>query len=182
MLKSFQFSIDYIILTARPTTTTRPPTTTTPKRDEGYDVVIVMDSSVPDETYRWMKGFVRSIAESFSIDDEEYKVGLLRYSTSPRKVQYFQLTAEPIRRVYASSANPLSHGLYEIFESGVCFIWLTLNRRKKMCIPRHKNELFKRSLQYSGAIIWNTIPLHIKESSTLQIFKNNPSKYNIWKR
>ena len=32
-----------------------------------------------------MKGFVRSIAESFSIDDEEYKVGLLRYSTSPRK-------------------------------------------------------------------------------------------------
>ena len=53
---------------------------------------------------------------------------------------------------------------------------------QKMCIPRHKNELFKRSLQYSGAIIWNTIPLHIKEASTLQTFKNNLSKYIISKR
>ncbi|KAK3083543.1 hypothetical protein FSP39_025167 [Pinctada imbricata] len=61
----------------------RTTTTTAAPLDSGYDVVIVMDSSVPRDTFDWMKGFVRSISESFSIDNEEYKVGVLRYSSYP---------------------------------------------------------------------------------------------------
>ena len=53
---------------------------------------------------------------------------------------------------------------------------------QKMCIPKHKNELFKKSFQYSGAIVWNNIPLHIRTASSLQPFKTNFRKHIISKR
>ena len=37
-------------------------------------------------------------------------------------------------------------------------------------IPKPKLNLFKNSLSYSGAIIWNSIPLEIKDSNSLDIF------------
>ena len=37
-------------------------------------------------------------------------------------------------------------------------------------IPKPKLNLFKNSLSYSGAIIWNSIPLEIKGSNSLDIF------------
>ena len=43
---------------------------------------------------------------------------------------------------------------------------------KNFLIPRPKLNLFKNSLSYSGAIIWNSIPLEIKESNSLNIFVN----------
>ena len=59
-----------------------------PKRpDTYYDVVIVMDSSVPNQYFDWMKNYVRAMANSYSIDDEQYRVGLLRYSTG-QQVQW----------------------------------------------------------------------------------------------
>ena len=39
-------------------------------------------------------------------------------------------------------------------------------------VPRPKLNLFKNSLTYSGAIIWNSIPLEIKNSNSLNIFVN----------
>ena len=37
--------------------------------------------------------------------------------------------------------------------------------------PRVKNSIFKRSLQYSGAIIWNGLPDHIKKCTNIDDFK-----------
>ncbi len=37
-------------------------------------------------------------------------------------------------------------------------------------VPRPRTELFKGSLSYSGAIIWNSIPLHIRNVSTINLF------------
>ena len=41
---------------------------------------------------------------------------------------------------------------------------------KNFLIPKPKLNLFKNSLSYSGAIIWNSIPLEIKDSNSLDIF------------
>ena len=41
---------------------------------------------------------------------------------------------------------------------------------KNFLIPKPKLNLFKNSLSYSGAIIWNSIPLEIKNSNSLDIF------------
>ena len=43
---------------------------------------------------------------------------------------------------------------------------------RKFLIPKSKLNLFKNSLSYSGAIIWNSIPLEIKNSNSLDIFVN----------
>ena len=59
---------------------------------------------------------------------------------------------------------------------------LRSSTQQKLCIPKHKNELFKRSLQYSGAIIWNDIPLQIRTASTLQTFKSNLFRHIVSKR
>ena len=41
---------------------------------------------------------------------------------------------------------------------------------RNFLIPKPKLNLFKNSLSYSGAIIWNSIPLEIKNSNSLDIF------------
>ena len=41
---------------------------------------------------------------------------------------------------------------------------------KNFLVPKPKINLFKNSLTYSGAIIWNSIPLEIKNSNSLNIF------------
>lgn len=40
-------------------------------------------------------------------------------------------------------------------------------------IPKPNISLFKKSLSYSGPVIWNTIPSDIKNSSTINIFTRN---------
>ena len=64
------------------TTTT---TTSTPPRDSGYDVVIMLDSNVPQNMFNSMKNYARSLVSKFSIDDKEYQVGLMRYGSSNNK-------------------------------------------------------------------------------------------------
>ena len=44
---------------------------------------------------------------------------------------------------------------------------------KKNLIPKPKINLFKNSLSYSGALVWNSIPLDIKHSMTLNSFVQN---------
>ena len=68
--------------------------------------------------------------------------------------------------------------LSEMFTFQTCSSYgLRSSAHQKICIPKHKNELFKRTFQYSGAVIWNNIPLSIRSASTLQTFKNKLSKH-----
>ena len=46
---------------------------------------------------------------------------------------------------------------------------------KKILIPQAQAKcyLFKESLSYSGVMVWNSIPVSIKDSSSLPIFIKN---------
>ena len=44
---------------------------------------------------------------------------------------------------------------------------------KNFLIPKPKISLFKNSLSYSGALVWNSVPLWIKISSTIESFTIN---------
>ena len=59
---------------------------------------------------------------------------------------------------------------------------LRSSSNQQLSIPKHNNELFKKSFQYSGAIIWNNLPLSIRTASTLGTFKHNLHKYIVSKR
>ena len=41
-----------------------------------------------------------------------------------------------------------------------------------MVIPKHNREFFKNTFQYSGANIWNNLPVNLRTSSSLAAFKN----------
>ena len=41
---------------------------------------------------------------------------------------------------------------------------------KNFVIPKPNSNLFKSSLSYSGAVIWNSIPLEIKNATSLNSF------------
>ena len=43
---------------------------------------------------------------------------------------------------------------------------------KNFLIPKPKTNLFKISFSYSGALVWNSIPLWIKNSSKIESFTN----------
>ncbi|MCG8032729.1 MAG: hypothetical protein JAY75_14385 [Candidatus Thiodiazotropha taylori] len=44
---------------------------------------------------------------------------------------------------------------------------------KHFLIPKPKINLFKNSFSYSGALVWNSIPLTVKTSNTLESFSKN---------
>ena len=48
---------------------------------------------------------------------------------------------------------------------------------RNFLIPKPKINLFKNSFSYSGALVWNSIPLWIKNSSTIKSFTNNCLKW-----
>ena len=49
-------------------------------------------------------------------------------------------------------------------------------------LPKHRTILFTNSIQYSGVNLWNNLPLHIKLSPTLPIFRRNVEKIIISQR
>lgn len=55
--------------------------TTVKPRDTGYDLVVIMDSSVNTNYFDWMKDFTKDLTDNIDIDNDEYRVGVLRYST-----------------------------------------------------------------------------------------------------
>ena len=48
---------------------------------------------------------------------------------------------------------------------------------KNYVLPQAKCNLFKGSLSFSGVVIWNSIPLEIKQSSSLNIFSKRCSEW-----
>ena len=48
---------------------------------------------------------------------------------------------------------------------------------KNFLIPKPKTNLYKSSFSYSGALVWNSIPLWIKNSSKIEPFTNNCLKW-----
>ena len=72
------------------------PDTTTKQRDSGYDVIFMLDSSVPEErVFNQMKDFAANVAEGLSIDDKEYQIGLMRYSSNANEIA--QLNSLPMK-------------------------------------------------------------------------------------
>ena len=53
---------------------------------------------------------------------------------------------------------------------------------RNLCIPRHSTESFKRTVQYSGAKLWNSLPLNIRTSKTIISFKRNFQNFIISNR
>ena len=49
--------------------------------------------------------------------------------------------------------------------------------KQNFLIPKPKIYLFKNSFSFPGALVWNSIPLWIKNSSTIESFTKNCLKW-----
>ena len=59
---------------------------------------------------------------------------------------------------------------------------LTYNLRDSDCslaIPQPRTNFCKRSLSYSGAVLWNSLPLDIRQPPTLDEFKSKLENYDF---
>ena len=50
-------------------------------------------------------------------------------------------------------------------------------QNEKLTVPKPKTEFFRKSFNYSGPVVWNSIPIHIRNSDTLRKFQ---SSYIQW--
>lgn len=59
-----------------------PTTTTTIPPDSSYDVIFMLDSSVPDElVFKQIKDVASNVAEELSIDSNKFRIGLVLYNS-----------------------------------------------------------------------------------------------------
>ena len=59
---------------------------------------------------------------------------------------------------------------------------LTYNLRESdfsLAIPQPRTNYCKRSLSYSGAVLWNGLPLDIRQSPSLNVFKSKIKNYDF---
>ena len=63
-----------------------------------------------------------------------------------------------------------------------CSDTLTYNLRESdfsLAIPQPRTNYCKRSLSYSGAVLWNGLPLDIRQSPSLNVFKSKIKTYDF---
>lgn len=61
--------------------------------------------------------------------------------------------------------------LSTLFSNHVCGYDLR-DSAEKLNVPLPRTEYYKKSFSYSGAVTWNSLPVHMRQAQTLQQFKN----------
>ena len=84
--------------------------------------------------------------------------------------------------LYKALNNMCPEYITDMFKFRSSSYGLRSSSNQQISIPKHNNELFKISFQYSGAIIWNNLPLNIRTASTIGTFKHNLHNYIVSKR
>ena len=123
--------------------------------------------SVKDRQRRACKLILRN--EYSNLEEAQNRLNMLSFSES--------VFLQKAKVMYKVSNNIAPEYLTDLFKMRESNSNSTLNLRsvsnKHFLIPKPKINLFKNSLSYSGALVWNSIPLDIKNSMTLNSFVQN---------
>ena len=49
----------------------------------------------------------------------------------------------------------------------------------KLAVPQPRTEFYKRSLSYSGSVLWNSLPLEVWQLTSSNIFKGKLREINF---
>ena len=49
----------------------------------------------------------------------------------------------------------------------------------KLAVPQPRTEFYKRSLSYSGSVLWNGLPLEVRQLTSPSIFKGKLKDINF---
>ena len=79
--------------------------------------------------------------------------------------------------VYKSLNGIAPQCLQEMFNKTQTVYGLRSTENGYLSVPKPNIEHFKKSFQFSGVNIWNSLPFNVKDSKSLNIFKKNCFKY-----
>ena len=48
-----------------------------------------------------------------------------------------------------------------------------------LCVPKSRTELFKKSFSYSGPLLWNNLPISVRNAKSSMMFKIKLKSYLI---
>ena len=54
------------------------------------------------------------------------------------------------------------------------------NLENKLLLPKPRTNYLKSSISYSGAVLWNSLPVEVRSAESLQIFKRKINEISIW--
>ena len=53
------------------------------------------------------------------------------------------------------------------------------NTENALALPKPRTDYLKRSFSYSGAQLWNSLPLELRQATSLRDFKNELSRHSF---
>ena len=53
------------------------------------------------------------------------------------------------------------------------------NTENALALPKPRTDYLKRSFSYSGAQLWNSLPLELRQAKSLRDFKNKSSRHSF---
>ena len=119
--------------------------------------------------YRLQKRACR-ITLNYEIDDMTEKLNKLRILTIYERI--FLRKAKFMFKVYVQEAPIYIQNMFEPTILNNNSRILRSSSINNFTIPKPNKELFKHSMSYSGALIWNVLPEYIKVSNNITTFHN----------
>ena len=53
------------------------------------------------------------------------------------------------------------------------------NVNNKLVVPQPRTEFYKRSISYSGSVLWNSLPLEVRQLTSPNLFKGKLRDINF---
>ena len=102
------------------------------------------------------------------------KAALLKSSTLT-KLDYIKLNMLPLKEVLAINKCSLIHRIFsKSAPESLCSTFKPNPRHPtKFLIPTPRIDLFKTSLHYSGSVLWNSLPAHVRSKHNIGTFKKH---------
>ena len=130
--------------------------------------------SLQDRVIRFQKRAARLILDK-SIDTPSADLfAELRWMAFPERVKY-QKAVLMYKTLHGQAPEYLANSF--TFNSDIHQRQLRSSSMPQLYTPRPRTELFRKSFKYSGANIWNSLPIHIRNSDSVTNFK---SSYVQW--
>ena len=104
---------------------------------------------------------------------------VLLKSSSLTSTDYTKLNMLPLKEVLYISKCSLMHKIMSKSTPDYLHSTFTVNPRHadKFLIPTPRINLFKSSLRYSGSVLWNSLPSHLRSKKNQSTFRNNLFKH-----
>ena len=125
-----------------------------------------------DRLYRLQKRVARMVLDDYEINENDL-FKCLKWLTIYQRVEY-----QTVLMVYKSLHGLTPSYISDLFHtSGENYRYSLRNSHINLHLPKPRTNMMKRSFSYKGAYLWNSLPIEVRESQSLNGFKYKCKQY-----